>query len=103
MRGLLSKKKKSQPAQIQNAFISLGEHFRQFCLFQLVFGGTSGIAPIFVACLRGSELRIKKLKNGMKLLPLPDRPETMPSKPPKAKRIFFQEKRCLQLHKEGKR
>ncbi|CAJ1421952.1 unnamed protein product, partial [Effrenium voratum] len=36
---------------------------------------------------------IKKLKNGMKLLPLPDRPETMPSKPPKAKRIFFQEKR----------
>jgi len=36
---------------------------------------------------------IKKLKNGMKLQPLPDRPESMPSKPPKARRIFFMEKR----------
>eukprot|EP00435_Cladocopium_sp_Y103_P071888 s240_g38.t1 len=36
---------------------------------------------------------IKKLKNGMKLQPLPDRPESMPSKPPKARRIFFLEKR----------
>jgi len=36
---------------------------------------------------------IKKLKNGMKLQPLPDRPESMPSKPPKARRIFFVEKR----------
>lgn len=39
--------------------------------------------------------RIKKLKNGMKLQPLPDRPESMPTKPAKARRIYFLEKRHL--------
>mmetsp|Transcript_81078 Transcript_81078/g.142961 ORF Transcript_81078/g.142961 Transcript_81078/m.142961 type:complete len:1231 (+) Transcript_81078:30-3722(+) len=36
---------------------------------------------------------IKKLKNGMRLLPLPEKPTDMPQKPPSAKRLFIREKR----------
>ncbi|CAK8985915.1 unnamed protein product [Durusdinium trenchii] len=43
--------------------------------------------------LSSKKKAIKKLKNGMKLQPLPDRPESMPTKPAKARRIYFLEKR----------
>jgi len=34
---------------------------------------------------------VKKLKNGMSILPLPEKPETLPIKPPTAVRLFFKE------------
>eukprot|EP00931_Biecheleriopsis_adriatica_P084991 TRINITY_DN5912_c0_g1_i1.p1 TRINITY_DN5912_c0_g1~~TRINITY_DN5912_c0_g1_i1.p1 ORF type:complete len:1229 (-),score=455.15 TRINITY_DN5912_c0_g1_i1:71-3757(-) len=37
---------------------------------------------------------IRKLKNGMTLLPLPDKPEDMPSKPAQARRLFIRAKKA---------
>ncbi|CAE7618338.1 cka1 [Symbiodinium pilosum] len=43
--------------------------------------------------LSKKKMAIKKLKNGMKIQPLPEKPENFPTKPPNAKRIFCSEKR----------
>lgn len=43
--------------------------------------------------LSNQKKSIKKLKNGMRFVPLPDKPDDLPSKPPSAKKLFFREKR----------
>ncbi|CAE6941301.1 Hmgb2 [Symbiodinium natans] len=43
--------------------------------------------------LSKKKLAFKKLKNGMKVQPLPEKPDSLPTKPPSAQRIFFSEKR----------
>lgn len=79
VRSLLHKKNKAPPS----------------CNFWLSLLAAFFFGEVFFSHFRSLCLRIKKLKNGMKLQPLPDRPESMPSKPPKARRIFFMEKRHL--------
>lgn len=37
--------------------------------------------------------QVKKFKNGMRFIPLPDKPETIPQKPPNAQKLFIKEKR----------
>merc|ERR1719221_2437075 len=37
--------------------------------------------------------QVKKLKNGMRFIPLPEKPETIPTRPPNAYKIFVKEKR----------
>ena len=50
---------------------------------------------VFVTMVVNRTLRFKKLKNGMKVQPLPEKPDSLPTKPPSAQRIFFSEKRTL--------